>query len=81
MSSFALELRKMNQPIITLKYGIVGNFVFPGCVFSNSAIEFLPFVLMIMKDVKEEREPKLLTQICREQEQTSGECLTVMEGL
>lgn len=68
MSPFALELRKMNQPITTLKYGSVGNFVFPGCVFSNSATEFLPFVSMIMKDVKEEREPKLLTQICRERE-------------
>ena len=81
MSSFALELRKINQSITTSKYGSVGNFVFPGCVFSNFATEFLPFVLGIMKHVKEEREPKLLTQICRKREQTSGECLAVMEGL
>lgn len=81
MSSFVLELRKINQSIATSKYSSVGNVIFPGCVFSNSATQFSPFVLRIMKDVKEERELKLLTQICREQEQTSGECLAVMEGL
>lgn len=62
MSSFVLELRKINQSITTSKYGSVGNFIFPGCVFSNSATEFSPFVLRIMKDVKEEREPKLLAK-------------------
>lgn len=81
MSSFVLELRKINQSITTSKYSSVGNVIFPGCFFSNSATQFSPFVLRIMKDVKEERELKLLTQICREQEQTSGECLAMMEGL